>query len=181
MQLSIFWNINYIGLNVFLKQWICIDRTLDLKFNPIDSSHFENNFKRTINCLDSWQDSSKRVGNPKTSRKESDVAVALARPLHVSKVGQIKEKGKTKQATHVSGFHAYGSKSCLWPRRGFTIRLKRLQPRAPTLGGSKISGVRTISSIFVSNYICNKYYGQSKRYNWHLANVSITTVIIFCA
>ena len=24
----------------------------------------------------------------------------------------------------------------------------------------------------------NKYYGQSKRYNWHLANVSITTVII---
>jgi len=27
----------------------------------------------------------------------------------------------------------------------------------------------------------NKYYGQSKRYNWHLANVSITTVIIFSA
>ena len=25
-------------------------RTLDLKFNPMDSSHFENNFKRTINC-----------------------------------------------------------------------------------------------------------------------------------
>jgi len=25
-------------------------RTLDLKFNPVDSSHFENNFKRTINC-----------------------------------------------------------------------------------------------------------------------------------
>jgi len=23
--------------------------TLDLKFNPIDSSHFESNFKRTIN------------------------------------------------------------------------------------------------------------------------------------
>jgi len=25
-------------------------KTLDLKFNPMDSSHFENNFKRTINC-----------------------------------------------------------------------------------------------------------------------------------
>jgi len=23
---------------------------LDLKFNPTDTSHFENNFKRTINC-----------------------------------------------------------------------------------------------------------------------------------
>jgi len=25
-------------------------RTLTLKSNPMDSSHFENNFKRTINC-----------------------------------------------------------------------------------------------------------------------------------
>ena len=25
-------------------------KTLDLKFNPTNSSHFENNFKRTINC-----------------------------------------------------------------------------------------------------------------------------------
>jgi len=25
-------------------------RTLDLKSNPMDSSHFENNFKRTVNC-----------------------------------------------------------------------------------------------------------------------------------
>jgi len=25
-------------------------RTLDLKSNPMDSSYFENNFKRTINC-----------------------------------------------------------------------------------------------------------------------------------
>jgi len=25
-------------------------KTLVLKFNPMDSSHFENNFKRTINC-----------------------------------------------------------------------------------------------------------------------------------
>jgi len=28
------------------------------------------------------------------------VAVTLARPLHVSKVSQSKEKGKTKQVTH---------------------------------------------------------------------------------
>jgi len=27
----------------------------------------------------------------------------------------------------------------------------------------------------------NKYHGQSKRYNWHLANVLITTVIILSA
>ena len=25
-------------------------KTLDLKFNPMDSSHFENKFKQTINC-----------------------------------------------------------------------------------------------------------------------------------
>jgi len=25
-------------------------KTLDLKFNSVDSSHFDNNFKRTINC-----------------------------------------------------------------------------------------------------------------------------------
>jgi len=25
-------------------------RTLDLKSTPMDSSHFENNFKKTINC-----------------------------------------------------------------------------------------------------------------------------------
>ena len=43
----------------------------------------------------------RRVGNPKTSRKESDVAVMLERPLHVSKVGQSKN-GKTKQATLIS-------------------------------------------------------------------------------
>ena len=45
-----------------------------------------------------WQDSSKRAGNPKTLRKESDVPVTL----HVSKVGQSKEKGKTKKATLIS-------------------------------------------------------------------------------
>ena len=43
------------------------------------------------------------------------LAVALARPLHVSKVGQSKEKETTKQVTHISDFHAYGSKSSLWP------------------------------------------------------------------
>ena len=45
------------------------------------------------------------------------VAVTLAQPLHVSKVGQSKEKGKTKQATLISDFHAHGSKSSLWPIR----------------------------------------------------------------
>ena len=39
-------------------------------------------------------------------------------------------------------------------RRGFTIRLKTLKPRAPDFGRPQILGVRTISSIFVSNYIC---------------------------
>jgi len=45
------------------------------------------------------------------------VAVTAARPLRVSKVGQSKEKGKTKQATHIRDFHAHGSKSSLWPIR----------------------------------------------------------------
>jgi len=39
-------------------------------------------------------------------------------------------------------------------RRGFTIRLKRLKPRAPIFGGPKILVARKISSIFASNYIC---------------------------
>jgi len=47
------------------------------------------------------------------------VAVTLARPLHVSKVGQSK-KGKTKQAPLISDFHPHGSKSSLW-----LIRLAR--------------------------------------------------------
>jgi len=72
--------------------------------------------------LDSWYQlarwfKKKRVGNPKTLRMESDVAVMLARPLHVSKVDQSKEKGKTKQATLINDFHAHGSKSSLWPIR----------------------------------------------------------------
>jgi len=48
------------------------------------------------------------------------VAVALARPLHVSKVGQSKQKGNTKQATFISDIHAHGSKCTLW-----LIRLAR--------------------------------------------------------
>jgi len=43
-----------------------------------------------------WQDSSKRVGNPKTSRKESDVAVTL----HVSKVGQ-RMRGERPSKRHL--------------------------------------------------------------------------------
>ena len=38
-------------------------------------------------------------------------------------------------------------------RRGFTIRLKKLKPRAPDFGGTKILGVWAISSVSVSNYI----------------------------
>jgi len=49
--------------------------------------------------------------------RQGCVAVTLARPLHVSKEGQSKEKGKTKQATLISDFHAHGSKSSLWPIR----------------------------------------------------------------
>jgi len=45
----------------------------------------------------------------------SDVAVTLARPLHMSKDGQSKQKGKTKRATLISDFHAHGSRSSLWP------------------------------------------------------------------
>ena len=45
------------------------------------------------------------------------VVVTLARLLHVSKVGQGKEKGETKQATLISNFHAHGSKNTLWPIR----------------------------------------------------------------
>jgi len=45
----------------------------------------------------------------------SDAAVTLARPLHMSKDGQSKQKGKTKRATLISDFHAHGSRSSLWP------------------------------------------------------------------
>ena len=45
------------------------------------------------------------------------VAVTLVQPLHVSEDSQSKEKGKTKQATLTSDFHAHGSKSSLWPIR----------------------------------------------------------------
>jgi len=46
----------------------------------------------------------------------TSVAVTLTRPLHVSKVDQGKEKGKIKQATLISDFHAHGSKNTLWRR-----------------------------------------------------------------
>jgi len=51
------------------------------------------------------------------------VSVTLVRPLHVSKVGQSKEKGKTKQATLTSDFHAHGSESSLgrFVQRGVNI------------------------------------------------------------
>jgi len=39
--------------------------------------------------------------------------VTVARPLHVNKVGQSKEQGKTKQATPLSDFFAHG---CTWKK-----------------------------------------------------------------
>jgi len=47
------------------------------------------------------------------------VTIALhyvAVTLHVSKVGQRK-KGKTKEATLITDFHAHGSKNPIWPIR----------------------------------------------------------------
>ena len=38
----------HVGLNVF--EAMDLYRTLELKFNPMDSSHFESNFKRTTTC-----------------------------------------------------------------------------------------------------------------------------------
>jgi len=51
----------------------------------------------------------------------------------VSKDGQSKEKGKTKQATLISDFHADGSKSTLWP-----IRLARIYITIHPSRGSRI-------------------------------------------
>jgi len=35
---------------MFFFEAMDLYRTFDLKFNPMDSSHFQNNFKRRINC-----------------------------------------------------------------------------------------------------------------------------------
>ena len=48
VQLSIFPNLMHIRLNVFLKQWICIEH---FEFQSNGCFAFKNNFKRTINCL----------------------------------------------------------------------------------------------------------------------------------
>jgi len=72
-----------------------------------------------------------------THNKLQYVAVMLARPLHVSKVGQSKEKGKTKQATLISDFHAHGSKSSLWPiLSGAELTSMTSQSILPEVGGS---------------------------------------------
>jgi len=59
---------------------------------------------------------------------QSTITVTLARPLHVSKVGQSK-KGKTKYATLISDFHAHGSKSSLSPIRLLRRRHQQLPKR----------------------------------------------------
>jgi len=53
-------------------------------------------------------------------------------------------------------------------------------------GGSKVPHWWFIDPTHVGPMSQKKFFfiwnfQQSKRYNWHLANVSITTVIIFCA
>ena len=48
MQWSIFENIIHIKLNFF--EAMDLYRTLAFKSNLMDSSHFENNFKRMVNC-----------------------------------------------------------------------------------------------------------------------------------
>jgi len=58
-------------------------------------------------------------------------AVTLVQPLHVTKVGQSK-KGKTKQATLVSDFHAHGSKSSLWPTDSSGVELTSMTTLTPT-------------------------------------------------
>ena len=78
-------------------------------------------------------------------------------------IAQLSCKGVQTQMRHfwVDYFHealpkqidTYLVKTFL-PRCGFTIRLRKLEPRAPKLGGPEIPGARKISRIFVSNYIC---------------------------
>jgi len=56
--------------------------------------------------------------------------------------------------------------NCVVCRRGFTIRLKRLKPRAPDYGGPKILGVRTISGIsicFLFWFNARFYHASNKR------------------
>jgi len=76
------------------------------------------------------------------------VAVTLARPLHVSKDGQSKEKGKTKQATLISDFHAHGSKSTLWP-----IRLARSYIYDVTIHPSRDSRNNTTLKVCEHNRV----------------------------
>ena len=67
------------------------------------------------------------------SQPYGDVAVTLARPLHVSKVGQSKEKGKTKQATLKSDFHAYGSEEISLAETPSVLALWRHQRLPPPI------------------------------------------------
>jgi len=62
----------------------------------------------------------------------------------------------------------YCLKSNMHTRRGLTIRLKKLKPRAPDFWVPKILGARAISTISVSNYFCFGsahilYYAGNKR------------------
>jgi len=60
-------------------------RTLDLKSNPMDSFHFENNFKRTINCATT------RAGMNKRSTQQGCEARSRSR----SNFGWLEPEPKT--------------------------------------------------------------------------------------
>ena len=91
----------------------------------------------------------------------------------------------------VSDFANYAKFVFSWPAwvvYGFAISTKGSKPygrKSICYHGPHILrnvvGVAKIIKFILKFFPCNKCYGQSKRYNWHLANVSITTVIIFSA
>jgi len=55
-------------------------RTSDLKFNPMDSSHFENTFKRRINCPTTWANEAiVRIRSVKSEPKQFWMAGAGAK------------------------------------------------------------------------------------------------------
>jgi len=78
------------------------------------------------------------------------VAVMLARPLHVSKDGQIKEKGKTKQVTLISDFHAHGSRRSIWP-----IRLARNNIYDVTIHPSRGSRINPTLKVYEHNRVAH--------------------------
>jgi len=126
------------------------------------------------------------VGNPKTSRKESDVAVTLARPLHVSKVGQSK-KGKD-QASDTCDFHAHGSRRSLWRFvwRGISIydvtihssRCSRINPTLKVCEDNRVTHASRpkLASVLIRAHLCYTGARQTEEY---LKLVLINTLLTY--